>query len=149
MQKFFFLIIFFQISSISSIELMKDYFNYNSLKNTPKVTNDLVKGDTQVSTQVSDFQNIKPNQPFVISVLVTHDKKDSVDGKSFRMGGTPLDANFIKTSQMSAADDIVVSIYQFVYQGLPEGTQTLPPVQVSVGGKKVQSLPLVVEVLKG
>lgn len=139
-------ILFLLPISLFSIELMKDYFHYDDLKKEHPIADDLVSGDTEVSSQVSDYENIIPNRPIEVSIFVTHDIKDSVDEKSFRIGEQSIQVRFISTTQMSSTSPISVSVYKWVMPGLPQGTHTLPAISVKVSGKEYQALPLVVEV---
>jgi hypothetical protein len=80
--------------------------------------------------------------------LVTHDAKNAIDMSSFRMGSKPLRVTLVQAARMSSLSSIEVAIFSFQLKGLPIGIHPLPPISVKVAGKKVQSLPLVIEVIK-
>lgn len=134
---------------LNSVEFMKDYFDYKDERPLPTISSDFVYGEgtTELTSQISDYENIKPNKPIQGSLFVTHASKNAVDQDSFRIGSKPLKTTFVQTTQMSPSSDIVVSIYQFQLEGLPVGTHILPSINVKVGGKEVQALPLNIEVL--
>ena len=134
---------------LCSIEFMKDYFDYNSLKPLPNVPSDLVydEGTTEITTQINKYQTIKPNQPIQGSIFITHLTMDKIDESSFRLGEKPLKASFVSSTQMSPTSKIAVAIYSFQLEGLPPGIHTMPPLHVKVGDRDVQALPLVIEIL--
>lgn len=129
---------------------MKDYFDYKDERPLPTIDNDFIYGDgtTELTSQISEYANIVANQPINGTLFVTHSQKNVVDADSFRLGSKPLKTTFVQTAQMSSTSDIVVSIYHFQMEGLPIGTHTLPSINVKVGGKQVQALPLVIEISK-
>lgn len=133
---------------LSAIELMKDYLDYNEERPLPTIASDFVYGEgtSEVSSAISDYENITAGKPIRGSIFVTHETKNSVDNNSFRLGEAPLKVSFVQTTQMSSSSDIVVSIYHFELSGMPTGTYTLPSITVKVGGKEVRALPLNVQV---
>jgi len=148
-RKNFFLLFSLTSLSVGSIEFMKDYLDYGEEKALPQIDNDFVYGDgsTEVTAQINEYEKIQPNKPIQGSIFVTHDAKNTIDVKSFRLGDKPLKTDFVQTSQMSSSSNIVVSIYSFQLEGLPLGVHTLPSIHVKVAGKDVRSLPLVVQIL--
>ncbi|MEI8366172.1 MAG: hypothetical protein WCF65_07110 [Parachlamydiaceae bacterium] len=135
-------------SFITSLELMKDYLDYSEERPLPTLANDLVYGEgtTEVTSQINEYDNIVANTPIHGSIFVTHDVQNVIDISSFRLGTDALTVKFVETSQMSSPSNIVVSIYSFLLEGFPTGIHTLPPINVRVGGREVQALPLVIEV---
>jgi hypothetical protein len=129
---------------------MKDYFDYKDERPLPTIDNDLIYGNgtTELTSQINEYEKIVANQPIKGTLFVTHDQKNIVDADSFRLGSKPLKTTFVQTTQMSSASNIVVSIYHFQLEGLPLGTHTLPSINVKVGGKQVQALPIVIEISK-
>lgn len=148
-KKNFFILFSLTSWTLGSLEFMKDYLDYNEEKALPQIDNDFVYGDgsTEVTSQINEYEKIRPNKPIQGSIFVTHNAKNTIDVKSFRLGDKPLETNFIQTSQMSSSTNIAVSIYSFQLEGLPLGIHTLPSINVKVGGKNVRSLPLVIEIL--
>jgi hypothetical protein len=134
--------------SLAAIEFMKDYLDYKLEKPLPNISNDLVYGgsSSEVTTQIDEYATIKANQPIHGSIFVTHDQINSVDQTSFRMGSKPLKAVFVQNTQISPDSTVVVSVYRFQLAGQAAGVHTMPPISVSVGGKTVQALPLVIAV---
>jgi hypothetical protein len=133
--------------NLSSIEFMKDYFDYNEERPLPKVSNDLVYGDgsSEVTSQITE-SNLTANQPIQGSIFVTHDSKNAIDISSFRLGAKPLKVTFVQSSLMSPTSNIAVAVYSFQLEGLPTGVHTLPSINVKVGSKQVQALPLVIAI---
>lgn len=78
--------------------------------------------------------------PIVCSIIVTHEKDQKVDEKSFKLGEDPVVVEFIKDVQMSPDSNLIVSIYKFTLGPKLPGTYTLPPVTVVVGGNSYSSL---------
>ena len=148
--KIFFYTVLLCPLSLCSIELMKDYFDYNAEKPLPTVANDFVYGDgtTELTTQINEYDNLVAGKPIQGSIFVTHDSKNTVDVNSFRLGNKELKVNLVQNAPMSSTSSIEVSIYRFQLDGLPVGVHTLPPINVKVGGKEVQALPLIIEVPK-
>lgn len=108
------------------------------------------QGDTQISSELDAYQDMKEGVPLSGSVFVTHDIKDVVDVKSFTMGGKPLKVEFVRTVSMSSyGGNPELSIYSFKLEGLKAGEYTLPPIVVKVGSKKFQAPPLIVEIGPG
>lgn len=144
----FWLLFFLAPLHLNALELMKDYFDYKDERPLPTIANDFVYGEgtTELTSQINDYENIVANQPIQGTLFVTHDSKNAVDANSFRIGSKPLKTTFVQTAQMSSSSNIVVSIYRFQLEGLPVGTHTLPSINVKVGSKEVQALPLVIEV---
>lgn len=136
--------------SLSAIELMKDYFDYKDERPLPNVANDLVydEGSNEVTSQINEYENLTANTPIQGSIFITHKVNNKVDEGSFRLGDKQLKVTFVQTTQMSSSSTIVVSIYSFGLPGMPVGIHTMPPINVTVGGKKIQALPLVIEVSK-
>lgn len=141
-------ILLFMPLHLQSIEFMKDYLDYKEERPLPTIANDFVYGEgtTELTSQINNYEAIKANKPIQGTIFVTHERKNNVDEKSFRIGNKPLKTSFVQTTQMSSLSDIVVTIYQFQLDGLPAGDHTLPSINVKVGGKEVQALPLFVEV---
>lgn len=133
---------------LHSIEFMKDYLDYKDERPLPNIANDFVYGDgtTELTAQINDYETIKANQPIKGTLFITHETKNIVDEKGFRIGNKQLKTTFVQTTQMSSTSDIVVSTYQFQLDGLPIGIHTLPPISVKVDNKEVQALPLIIEV---
>lgn len=136
--------------SISGIELMKDYFDYKDERPLPVVANDLVynEGSSEVTSQINEYESITANKPIRGSIYVTHDANNKVDEGTFKLGDKQLKVTFVQTAQMSSSSNLMVSIYNFGLPGLHVGVHTMPPINVAVGGKKIQALPLVIEVSK-
>ena len=104
------------------------------------------EGNTQVNSEINEYEDIVAGAPIQGSVLITHDKKDAIDINSFRIGDKPLKVEFIQTTSMSSLSNLEVSIYQFQITGLKSGVNTLPPISVKIGGKEFQAPPLTVEI---
>ena len=148
--KLFMLTLLLSPLSLSAIELMKDYFDYKDERPLPNVANDLVydEGSSEVTSQISEYANLTAGKPIQGSIFVTHDANNKVDQDSFRLGDKQFKVTFVQTAQMSSSSNIVVSIYSFGLPGMPVGIHTMPPINVIVGGKKIQALPLVIEITK-
>lgn len=133
-----------------SIEFMKDYLKYGDEKPLPTVANDFIYGDgsTELTTQLSDYENIVQNVPIQGSLFITHDANNKIDETSFQIGNKPLKVTFIQTTTMSSFSNLVVSVYSFQLPGMSIGTYTMPAISVKVAGKEVQALPLVIEVAR-
>ncbi|HEV8052530.1 MAG TPA: hypothetical protein VGP47_08545 [Parachlamydiaceae bacterium] len=146
--KLFLLTLLISPLSLSSVELMKDYFDYKDERPLPNVANNLIynDGSSELTTQLSEYENVVANKPLQGSIFVTHDANNKVDVDSFRLGDKPLTVKFVQTTQMTSSSNIVVSIYSFGLPGMPVGIHTLPPINVKIGSNKVQALPLVIEV---
>lgn len=119
-------------------------FNPNDIP----VPSNLIYGDgsTQISSEINVYENITPDSPILGSVFITHNIKDVVDEKSFRIGGNLLKVEFVSNTSISTNPDIAVTIYKFQLSGMPAGTHTLPPITVKVEGKEYAALPMTVEV---
>jgi len=133
---------------LNSMEFMKDYLDYSDEKPLPTIANDFVYGDgtTELTSQISEYENITAGKPIQGSIFVTHDSNNKVDIESFHLGDHRLYVNFVQTAPMSSTSHIVVSIYHFQLNGMSGGTHTLPPINVKVGGKLVRALPLTLEI---
>lgn len=149
-QRHFFIILLLIPLYLCSIELMKDYLDYDSQHPLSPISNDLVYGDgsTEITAQIDEYENITANKPIQGTIFVTHDEKNKIDNTSFKLGTKHLKVTFTQSSQMASYSTIMVSIYSFQLDGLPMGTHTLPPITVKVGGKEFQALPLVLQVSK-
>ena len=149
MSRYHFLILIASLLPLnaSSLEFMKDYFDYSEERPLPKINNDLVygNGSSEITTQVNQYDKISANKPIQGSIFITHDAKNSVDASSFRLGNKPLKVTFVQNTQMSPGS-VVVSIYSFQLEGMGAGIHTLPSINVKVGNKLIQALPLVIEV---
>lgn len=120
---------------------------YNFMKQKAEESNVLIYGDNvQVSAEINVYENIMPNQPIPVSLMVTHDANNLVDANSFTLGDKPLNVNFVKTMDMSPDSQLVVSVYSIQLEGMKTGIQTLPGIKVKVGNKYYVSPALVVRV---
>lgn len=148
--KLFLMLVLSPLFSLNAIEFMKDYLDYKDERPLPNIANDLVydEGSSEVTSQISEYANITAGKPMQGSIFVTHDASNKVDDASFRLGDKELKVTFVQTAQMSSSSNVVVSIYSFGLPGMPVGVHTMPPINVIVGGKKIQALPLVIEVTK-
>lgn len=86
------------------------------------------------------------NQPLKGIISITHHKNDRVDIHSFKMNNAPLKVTFVQETQMSIADNLLVSFYTFTIPGQPKGLYVLPEIVVRVGDKNYQSVPSTYEV---
>lgn len=112
-----------------------------------QVSNVLIYTDpVQVTSSINVYETIQAGQPIIGSIMITHDAGAKIDPNSFRMGEKPIQATFVETTPMSAYSTLQVTIYRFQLEGLPQGTYTLQPIRVRVGGKDYQALPLTVQV---
>lgn len=108
------------------------------------------QGDTQISSELDAYQDMKEGVPLTGSVFVTHDIKNTVDINSFALGDKPLKVEFVRTVSMSSyGGNLELSIYSFKLEGLKNGEHTLPPIVVKVGSKMFQAPPLLVEIGSG
>ena len=82
--------------------------------------------------------------PVTGSVMITHDKTNTVDANSFRLGNKPLKVDFVQSASMDG--NLEVSIYKFQLESMQKGEYTLPPIVVKVGGKDYQAPPITIEV---
>ena len=114
------------------------------------VSTDLVygSGSVQVNANLDSYDNISANTLSKGNVMITYPSTMGIDRYSFRMGSKPLPVTFVSSTQVSPYGDILVAIYNFTLEGMPEGTHTLPAITVKVGGKEYAALPLVVVVGK-
>lgn len=85
--------------------------------------------------------SIYENTPFKATLSITHDANNKIDEKSFEMKGTKLSSKFLKEVRFSPSSNVVISMYEIQFGGLPRGLQTLPPISAIVGGKKYSSSP--------
>lgn len=100
----------------------------------------------QVTSEISPYETIQENAPITGTLMVTHNDNLKVDVASIRMGNDPLKVKFVKNVTLSASDKLSISIYEFELAGKKKGNYTLDPISVSVGGKKVQAPPLIINV---
>ncbi len=106
-------------------------------------SNVLIYGDSvQVSSEVNISLNIKAGQNIPVSIMVTHDKNTTIDSSSFKMGNKVLIANFVQNVAMPSNANLIVSVYHTDLEGLPAGSQILPPISVKVNGREYQAPPL-------
>ncbi len=113
-----------------------------------ELTNVLVYGDgnIEVNSEISTYENVVANTPIQGSVMITHGTSSTIDINSFQIGDKPLKVKFVQSVPMSVSNNLEIAIYSFQIDGLPAGQHTLPPIQVKVGGKLYQALPLVIQV---
>jgi hypothetical protein len=143
-----------KINLLSKINFMKlfnsilFFFFLVPLTSNAEETNILIygQGSTQVTSEISNYHKAVAGQPIYGLVNITHDENDKIDGKSFRLGTKPLKVELMRSTPISSYAKLVVSSYKFQLEGMPAGVHTLPSIQVSVGGKEYQALPLSVEV---
>jgi hypothetical protein len=102
-------------------------------------------GSIQISTEVYEYEKLVEGKPVLGSVMITHNASSIIDSESFKIGNKPLKVKLIKTVPF-ASSNIVISIYNFQLEGLPEGTQTLAPISLKVGEKYYQAPPLTITV---
>lgn len=103
-------------------------------------------GSIQVNTQIDEYEKPIAGKPLKGSVLITHNKKDKIDDQSFLLGNKPLKVQFVNSTPMTSAGNVIVSIYKFQTPDLEEGIQELPSVSVKISGKRYQSPPLSLEI---
>lgn len=91
-------------------------------------------------------QKVPAGVPIKGTITVTHDQNAAVDASSFKLGNTPLQADFIKDVKISPRSPLVVSIYKFSMEPHTTGLHVLPEVTVNVGGKTYRSIQSTFEV---
>ncbi len=94
--------------------------------------------NVQVSANVNEYQTLAPNLPFKVTVMVTHNAKDAVDEKSFKLDAKPLVVEKVQDQLIGTGE--VISIYQFQMAGTTQGLHLLPIVSVKVGKNTYQSI---------
>lgn len=104
------------------------------------------EGNIEVTSEISPYESIQANQPISGTVMITHDKNDSIDTSSFRMGDQRLKVKLVQSAVMATNKKLVVTIYNFQMEGKPSGVYTLPPIRVRVAGKEYQARSLVLNV---
>lgn len=100
----------------------------------------------QVSSSINSYENLVAEKPIQGTIMITHQSTVQIDAGSFRMGDKSIQVEFVSSTPMSSFSDLVVTIYQFQLNNIPKGSQTLPPIQVNVGGKTYQAPPLEIQV---
>jgi hypothetical protein len=127
MKLFFLLLILFPLSLIS------------------EQTNVLIYKDTvQVSSEIYAYEKLVTGVPIQGSVMVTHDANNAIDVNSFRLGEKPLKVTLVQSVRISPYSPLMVTSYQFQLEAMSQGSHTLPPIKVNVGGKEYQAPPLTV-----
>lgn len=104
------------------------------------------QGDTQVSSEIGEYQSITAGKPIHGTITITHDAQNVVDPSSFKLGDIPLKVELIQTMRMSPYDSLEVSLYRFQLEPFKQGIYTLSPIKVTVGSQVYQAPPLVIEV---
>lgn len=100
----------------------------------------------QISSSINAYENIVAGVPIEGTVMVTHQENSAVDPSSFRIGGKPLNVQFVQTVAMSDYSNLVISFYSFKLEGMNKGQYTLDPINVKVGGKVYYAPPLTIQV---
>lgn len=121
------------------------YFGYSVAQNNILMYGG---GDAQVSSEISEYNNIVSGMPIYGTIMVTHDSNDKVDINSFRLGLKPLKVQLIQSARMSSYSSLEITTYKFQLDGLAKGLHTLPPIKVNIGGKDFEAPPLSIEVAK-
>lgn len=122
------------------VSVLATHLNAATVNDTSNV---LVYGDTvQVSSEVNISLNLKAGQNIPVSIMVTHDKKATIDTSSFKLGNKVLIANFVQNVEMPSNANLIVSVYHTNLEGMPAGNQILPPISVKVNGKDYLAPPL-------
>lgn len=136
--------------NLNATEFMNDYFDHSDERQLSKMTSGPKYNDssTEVTSQISEYENIIANKPIQVSIFVTHDSKNPVDIKSFRLGNKQIKVTFVQTTLVSSFSDLAVSVYNTQLEGLPIGTHVLPSINVKIGGKQFKAPPMIVEVSK-
>jgi len=104
------------------------------------------EGNTQITSQINEYENLVAGAPIQGSVFITHDKNAVIDENSFRIGDKPLKVTLVQSTQLSSYSPLLVTIYQFQLEGKPRGSYTLPPIKVKVGSKEFQATPLSIQI---
>lgn len=136
--------------NLNATVFMNDYFDHSDERQLSKMTSGPEYDDssTEVTSQISEYENISANKPIQVSIFVTHDSKSPVDISSFRLGNKLIKVTFVQTTQISSFSNLAVSIYKTQLEGLPAGTHVLNPINVKIGGKQFQAPRLIIEVSK-
>lgn len=78
--------------------------------------------------------------PIKGTITITHNSKETIDEKSFKLAGKPLEAKFVQDVDMSAGKgNVLVSVYNFELPAQTEGEYTLDPISAKVGSKEFKS----------
>lgn len=93
-----------------------------------------------------DLYKTYENHPLQGTITITHNAKLPIDESSFKMEGSPLKVEAIKTVKVSPNDPIQLSLYKFLLPGKPRGLYVLPEISVSVGGQVYHSIQTTYEV---
>lgn len=102
-------------------------------------------GSVKVTAEI-DLYKTYENHPLQGTITVTHNAKQLVDEASFKMEGTPIKVEAVKSVKVSANDPIQLSLYKFLLPAKPRGLYVLPEITVSVGGKVYHSIQSTYEV---
>lgn len=100
----------------------------------------------QVTSEVDQYENIKPGSPIYGSVMITHNASSQIDEKSFKLGPKPLKVSLVQSVSMSSDSPVVVSIYRFQLEGMKIGLHNMEPITVNVGGKTFEAPPMTIQV---
>jgi len=104
------------------------------------------EGDTQVNSEINVYENLVAGAPIQGSVMITHNKNAVIDANSFRLGDKPLKVTLVQSVSMSSYSSLIVTIYQFQLEGMPQGSYILPSIKVKVDGKEFQAPPLSIQI---
>lgn len=102
---------------------------------------------TDVSVNASmDPSTLQQGWPIKGMVEITHYADQKVDETSFRMEGKPIKIHLLRSVKISPKSSLTVAIYQFTLPPQERGSYTLSPINVKVGSRTYQTLPVSYEV---
>ena len=80
------------------------------------------------------------------TIVITHPPAMAIENSSFTYEGKRLPVDFLRKVTIPGNESLSVDSYRFKLAPFSEGSQTLSPVSVKVGGKSISSSPLLFEV---
>lgn len=104
------------------------------------------EGSVEINASINSYDTLTVNTPIDGSIFITQEKPVSISLDAFKLGEAPLKVTFVSSEPIAAGNPLTVSIYSFTLPPLSPGVHTLPSINVKIGSKTYQSLPLTVEI---
>lgn len=99
----------------------------------------------KLTVELDQSQYFEANKPVKVSILISHEKGQQIDEKSFTLKGKPLTVERVQEVPLGPKD--LISSFKFELPGSPKGLHLLDEVTVKVGGKVLRSVPMSYEVV--
>lgn len=103
--------------------------------------------EVRASAAIDVYQSAA-GKPIKGSVTVEHSKQDSIDERSFKQEGQPLEVQRIKSVPLATSRTRELTIYQFTLPEKEAGLYLLPQITLTVGGKEYTTIPSSYEVVE-